>query len=295
MDIVIITTFHRPEYLSLCLEYLAKADGAHEGKEYWLFQDMRPEDEHRNKMQLDWTREVIEKSPVPLRVIRRAPHTFPGNSYNTLEAYKEAYESSARFVHLVEDDCLVSSDYFRWHESIQEKEKGLLCSVGYRCIRNSAARKDISDPAAYFLSGKDYASVGVCWRREELGPIVEHARPEYYAESQIYLDNRFPQDIYSGWFSEQDGCIMRVLHERKKNVAWAYAPRTFHFGGYGYHRFGKRPDGQLADKVRTLRSWIHDGALLKQMFPDFGDMEPMSEDLNYEWSSEELHCVQRFE
>ena len=295
MDIVIITAYMRPEYLSLCLEYLSKATGARDDKQYWLCQDMRPEDQHRNKMQLDWTREVVEKSPLPLRYIQRAPHMFPGNSYNTLEAYKEAYGTTSRFVYLVEDDCLVSPDYFLWHEAVQEKEKGLLCSVGYRCIRNSQARTDVSDPSAFFLSSKDFASIGVCWRREELAPVVEHARPEYYSNSQSYLDNRFPADIYSGWFGEQDGCIMRVLHEQKKNVAWAYVPRAFHFGGYGYHRFGRRPDGQLAEKVRTLRSWIHDGEMLKTMFPDFGDMEPMPTEPMPAWSADDLHCVQRFE
>ena len=178
MDIVLIPAYFRPEYLSLCLEYLSKAEGARDDKQYWICQDFRHADEHRYGVQLRWTKEVIEKSPLPVRYIERRPHEYPGNSYNTLEAYKEAHATNARFVYLVEDDCLVTEDYFRWHEAIQEKENAILCSVGYRCIRNGEARKDITDPGAYFVSSRDFASVGVCWKRERLGPVVAHARPE---------------------------------------------------------------------------------------------------------------------
>lgn len=292
-DIALITTYFRPEFLSLCLEYLSKAEGARDNKEYWIFNDFRFEDEHRHSNDLRWTKEVLEKSPLPYRFIQREPHNYAGNSYNTLEAYKEAYATDARFVYLIEDDVLVTPDYFLWHEAIQEKESDALCSVGYRCIRNSAARKDISDAGSYFTSKKDYASVGVCWRREHLKEIVDHATPEYYANMGGYLDSRFPQDIFSGWFHEQDGLVMRVMHEQNAFVAWSFVPRCFHMGGYGYHRFGKRPDGQLQNKIDTLRGWIYDGAKLKEMFPDFNDMEPYDDRLNKPFT--ELVKMEHFE
>ena len=295
-DIVLITSYMRPEFLSLCLEYLSKAEGARDGKEFWLCHDFRKDDDHRHTADLRWLNEVIENSPLPLRVVRRAPHMFPGNSYNTLEAYKEAYETKAEKVFLVEDDCLVTEDFFRWHEAVQTAEPNLMCSVGYRCIRNSEARKDVTDPAAFFVSARDYASIGVCWRREELGPVVEHARPEYYANPGNYLDTRFPSDVYSGWYHEQDGAIMRILHEQKKYVAWSYVPRIYHVGNIGYHRpSGVRANGQLRDKIQTLRSWIHDANMLKIVAPDFGDIEPVPTEPTPAWSAEDLYCVQRFE
>ena len=122
MDIVLIPAYMRPEYLSLCLEYLAAAEGARVGKEFWVIQDMRQHDEHRFNVQLRWTKEVLDNSPLPVRYIFRQPHNYAGNSYNTLEAYKEAYGTEARFTYLVEEDVLVTPDFFRWHEAVQSTE-----------------------------------------------------------------------------------------------------------------------------------------------------------------------------
>ena len=294
-DIVLIPAYMRPEYLTLCLEHLAAAEGSRENKEYWVCQDMRPDDEHRCKMQLLWTKEVLDNSPLPVRYIQRKPHGWGGNSYNTMEAYKEAYGTEARYVYLVEEDCVVSSDFFKWHESIQEKENPM-CSIGYRCARNSQVRRDISDPTAYFLSSVDYASIGVAWRREELTPVIEHAVTEFYANPGPYLDNRFPGDVYSGWFHEQDGAIMRVMHERKDVTAWAYMPRTFHIGNIGYHRpNGRRGEGQLKSKIEFLRGWIHSAERIKEVAPDFGDIEPVPVETTASWLTEDLHCVERFD
>ena len=298
MDVVLIPCYFRPEFLSLCLEYLSRAQGARDNKEYWICQDLRHEDVHRYSIQYRWTQEVIEKSPLPVRYIERRPHLFAGNSYNTLEAYKEAYErTDVGLVYLVEEDVVVSEDFFRWHEAIQEKEPDILCSIGYRCIRNSEADHTIQDPSAYFVSARDFASIGVGWRRERLGAVIEHARPEYYWNQGKYLDERYPGDIYSGWYHEQDGAIMRVMHEEKRFTAWPLGrPRAFHIGNIGYHRPGGiRGDGQLKDKIAFVRSWIHDRERIKLVAPDFGDIEPVPTEPVPEWSKEDLHCVQRFD
>lgn len=293
MDIVLIPAYFRPEFLALCLEYLSKAEGARDNKEYWVCQDFREHDDARHSIEARWTKDVIESSPLPVRFVQRKPHNFPGNSYNTLEAYKDAYMTDARFVYLVEEDVIVTPDFFLWHEAIHTVEPETMCSIGYRCSRNPEVRKDISDPSAYFTSRKDYASIGVCWRREHLDVVVEHAHPGYYMNMGGYLDARFPRDVYSGWFHEQDGAIMRVMHEQYAFTCWPVNPRAFHVGGYGYHRpGGRRPDGQLTAKIDTLRQWIHDAEILKVVAPDFGDIEPVPQDMHYSW--EKLHKVQEF-
>lgn len=294
MDIVIVPCYMRPEYLSLCLEYLSKAEGAHEGKEYWLCQDFRRDDESRYKMQMQWTREVIEKSPLPVRYIQRKPHNFAGNSYNTLEAYWEAYQTDARYVYLVEEDCLVTPDHFIWHEAIQQKEPDTMCSIAYRCSRNNEAKTDITDAGSYFTSSRDYASIGVCWKRERLAPIVAHAKFEYYDSPGHYLDSNFPEDIYSGWFHEQDGAAMRIMHREKAFTTWAYVPRVYHMGWYGYHRpSGRAPSGQLQIKIDAIREQLGDRERLKISAPDFGDIEPYDATLNVPFES--LHKEQHFE
>lgn len=281
MDIILIPAYYRPEYLSLCLEYLDRAEGSRDDKEYWICQDYRPEDCHRFNMQERWTQEVIEKSPLPVRFIRRKAHEFPGNSCNTLAAYKEAYDTDAQFVYLVEEDVLVTPDFFLWHEAVQAKEDAVMCSIAYRCSRNTEARKDVEDPSAYFTTARDYASIGVCWRRSRLGPIVKHATPDYYGDQTGYILRTFPGNRFSGDFCEQDGLIMRVMWEQRAFTAWPYIPRSYHMGWYGYHRpNGVRPDGQLQNKVMSLREHIQSPDRLKLAAPDFGDIEPYREDLN---------------
>ena len=281
MDIVLIPAYMRPEYLSLCLEYLAAAEGARDNKEYWVCQDMRQHDEHRFNVQLRWTKEVLDNSPLPVRYIKRQPHSYAGNSYNTLEAYKETYGTEARFVYLVEEDVFVTPDFFRWHEAAQSAEPDAMCSIAYRCSRNHEAKTDITDASSYFTTARDYASIGVCWPRRALAPIVAHSQDGYYADQTGYIQRTFPGNRFAGDFCEQDGLIMRCMWETRGFTVWPYVPRAYHLGWFGYHRpNGKRPDGQLADKVRAIREQISDRAALKIVAPDFGDIEPYNATLN---------------
>jgi hypothetical protein len=295
VDIVLIPAYMRPEYLSLCLEFLSKADGAKNDKEYWVCQDMRFHDEHRFNMQLRWTKEVLDKSPLPVRYIVRKPHSYAGNSYNTLEAYKQAYEETdARFIYLVEEDVLVTPDFFTWHEAVQAREPDTLCSIAYRCSRNHEAKTDITDAGAYFTSARDYASIGVCWKRERLAPLAPHARDAYYADQVGYIQRTFPGNRFAGDFCEQDGLIMRCMWCERAFTTWPYVPRAYHFGWFGYHRpNGRRPDGQLDVKVQAIRSQICDRTALKISAPDFGDIEPYDATLNVPFTT--LTKEQHFE
>lgn len=274
-DIVIVPTYYRPEYLHLCLEHLMNA-GAANDKRIWLCQDMRFEDQHRHQIEERWLDELLsfwrERLPIELR--RRKQHGFAGNSCNVMEAYKEAYDTDARFVYLVEEDVLVTPDFFRWHEAVAALGPHF-CSIAYRCSRNGDARTDISNPQAYFTTARDYASIGVCWRRETLGPIVAHANPEYYRDMEAYILKTFPGNRFAGDFCEQDGLIMRVMWEQRGVTVWPYVPRCYHMGWYGYHRpHGIRPNGQLQEKISALRASISDPAVISQVARDFGDIEP---------------------
>lgn len=295
MDIVIIPTYLRAEYLWLCLEYLwqTQAPGP---KEFWVCEDRRENDEYTHKLQFQWTDEVLEdfRGRLNLKKIVATPHNYSGNTRNVLEAYKRAYQTDARFVYLVEDDVLVRPDFFKWHEAVQETESKTMCSVAYRCVRNNEARTDISDPEAYFTTARDYASIGVCWRRESLGPVIEHARPEYYNDLDGYIGRTFPGNRFATDFSEQDGLIMRVMWETRGFTTWPYVPRAYHMGYYGYHRTnGRRPNGFWRQKLDAIKATLHDAEQLKIVAPDFGDIEPLPRSDVAEWNS--LCRVQHFE
>ena len=252
MDIILVPTYMRPEYLFLCLERIANSERPTDS-EIWICQDFRFDDEHRHKLGIDWTNEVLDywRGRLPIKFVRRRPHGFEGNSHNVLEAYKEAFNSSARFIYLIEEDVFVQPDFFRWHEAVQA-EGDFMCSVAYRCSRNSEAATDITDPNAYFTSQRDYASIGVAWRREKLAPVIAHASTEYYRDTSAYMVRTFPGNRFAGDFSEQDGLIMRVMWETHGTVAWPYVPRAYHLGWYGYHR----PDGKLRLRLGDPETWL---------------------------------------
>lgn len=276
-DLIIIPTYLRAEYLYLCLEHLANTERTASEKEFWVVEDRRENDEHRYKMIFEWCNEVIAawSGPLKIRKFTQKPHNFVGNSFNVLQAYNWAYQSDARFVYLVEDDVLVKPDFFRWHEAVQEAEPKTMCSIAYRCSRNHEARTDVTDPAAYFTTARDYASIGVCWKRENLAPLLEHNKIAYFNDMDGYIGRTFPGNRFATDFGEQDGLIMRVMWDIRGFTSWSFIPRAFHLGFYGYHRpNGKVPNGFWQQKVGQLRAMISDPEALKIAAPDYGDIEP---------------------
>jgi hypothetical protein len=282
-DIVIITSYNRPDYLRLCLEYLSRAQGIAD-KEIWICVD-------RGRTLIREFYEVLVDFQKSLHIVTkfRPEHSYRGNSYNTLEAYKEAYQTDAKFIYLVEDDVLVQPDFFTWHESVQTCGN-FMCSVAFRCSRNAEARTDIVDPEAYFTTAKDYASIGVCWRRERLLPVIKHAVSEYYSDLEGYLTQHFQNNRFCTSFSEQDGLIMRVMGETNGVTIWPYNPRCFHIGFSGYNRLrGSRYT------TAELREIIHDPLKVAVADRDFHDIEPVPTSPVPDWSPCNLHRLQHFD
>lgn len=284
-DLLLITTYNRPDYLRVCLEYLQKADGI-DSKDIWIFVD-------RGKQLIREFYEVVNDFPnLDISVHFRAEHRYHGNSYNTLNAYVMAYEFGAKYgteyIYLVEDDVLVMPDFFRWHEAVHKMEKDIMCSVTYRCSRNAARDKKYdNDPEAYLISGQDYASIGVCWKREKLEPIVSHAKTEYFADLQGYLKKHFPQNRFNDCFTEQDGLIMRIMGETHGNTAWPFVPRCYHVGVASYNR----PRGPRLS-YQEIKEMIRDPEKIKQADRDFGDIEIVPNETP-QWNK--LYCAQRFD
>jgi len=255
-DIVLVTTFFRPEFLWVVLQSIADADGGKE-KEVWVAHDHhRVGDQPPNAE----NQEVIDHFKGVFKAFRwidRTPHAYSGNSYNCLELYKEAYRTNARFVYLIEDDILVEKDFFRWHEAVQA-EGDYFCSVAR--LHDHKSYKGSNDPTEYREDTDEYTSWGVCWRRESLKPLMEHCCDAYYSDMTRYIQRRFPQHKLGGSFTEQDGLIHRVLAEVKGVVASPCLRRANHIGITGYHRpQGYRFTGNLSQRIEQLNEAINAG------------------------------------
>lgn len=309
-DLVLIPTFARPEYLSLCLEYLAKADGAKE-KEVWISHDRHTRDNPGIGREVSLSFDVFQQhmnSFAGISFLEREPHNYVGNPLNFLELYRRAHaEEDVRYVYLVEDDVFVYPDFFRWHEAMQargvihpvpghaaQEREDFFCTVGWHCVRNPEVKPG-TDPTEYIESTRDFSSIGVCWKREKLAAFVKHATPEFYGNMGNYLARAFPgSPIPPGQWTEQAGVVTRLLHEtRNRWVAWPVARRCSHVGVSGYHRpNGFRFHGELKERVKALRAAISTEAIVG-MNKDFGgDIEPYQP--TGSWTPEQLHVIQRF-
>lgn len=294
-DLVIVPSHYRPEYLYLCLERLAQADGGR-NKCVRIYQDRHVQDDALRLAELPNIHAVVKRFNgrfTDIQYIEREPHTGVGNTRNFLEAYKRAYTDSWRYVYLVEDDVHVGPDFFKWHEAVQARGD-YFCSVAWWCIRNPL-RIVCNDPLAYLESSKDFSSIGVCWRRENLSAVACHADDEYYENPSRYVAHYFPTSpIPRGQWTEQAGLIMRVLLNGKgRVVAWADVPRVAHVGIHGYHRsLGVQFSGSLLERISKLRTISCQLDVLKTMSgrPDLKDINTLPE--VGQWNPEELYVSQ---
>jgi len=252
-DIVIVPTYDRPEMLWLCLEHLTASRGSGEVRVKVYV------DAHEGLV-LPYREEiarVVKKFPkLRTELIYRQPHSFHGNSFNVLMAYKEAYESDARYVFMVEDDILVQPDFFEWHRT-QHAQADLDCSVGVEKRPEHA----------------HYASLGVCFRRQVIAKVLPHCRPGYFGNMTSYCRSQFKP---SKWHCEQDGVWCRVLDPN--SIAWPTTPVAHHVGWYGYHRQKSvRPKGTLEERYQQVRGVLQNPALLSAWSRDFVDVTPVQD------------------
>lgn len=255
MDIVIVPTYFRPEFLYLSLEKIHEAEGS-DTKLIWIYQDRKFGDIDQFANELAETETVIEywgrAFGKRLRAFMRAENGYYGNSLNVLGAYAKAYQTDAKLVYLVEDDILITPDFFTWHESVQNSDA--FCSVAGSCDRNTLTMLDD------FLCS-EYASLGVCWKRENLAAIIEHANQDYYRNQTPYILKHFPSSHLGLKMMEQDGLIQRIMEQRHEWAMYSVPPRAFHVGVFGYHR-SIGPDnmfqGSLPERIEFYRRAVSD-------------------------------------
>jgi hypothetical protein len=251
-DIVIIPTFERPEMLWLCMDYLAACpDSQHVQIRVYVDAHIGQPQPPRAEIKT-----VLEKFPqLSIQTYLRPPHAFHGNSYNILMAYKDAYETDARYVFLIEDDVMIHPDFFAWHW-YQQTIKPLGCSIAVLKTERHGT----------------YASLGVCFRREILRSILPHCRPAYFQDMRKYCRAHFAPAKFD---CEQDGLFCRLL--RFQSIVWATtAPLAQHVGWYGYHRRKSiRPQGTLEQRYAQVKKALSNREILREWVKDFHDIYPL--------------------
>lgn len=261
-DIVIVPTFSRPEMLWFCLERLFACPETL-GLDVKVYVDA-----HANVVLPDSTKDLqrVQTMFPNAQFNWRQPHKHDGNTFNVMMAYKEAYEAGAKFIFLVEDDVIVDEEFFAWHAAAQLKFP--FCSVASRCLKGGAVQDD-------YVVSSSYASIGVCWYRDSLATVVEHATPFYFRNMSGYLNTVF-RDGRADQYTEQDGLIERIIQHNRAQVIFPQQPHCSHIGWYGYHRWNcPRPTGTLEQRYRAVRDAATNPDILKNLAKHVNDVEPV--------------------
>jgi hypothetical protein len=230
--VVLIPAFDRPEMVWLCLDHLAQCPEVRD-VEIRVCIDRRADHAPLS----EFARVVEAHADLDIELRFTPPHAHPGNSFNVLSSCRDAWRAGFGRIYLVEDDVMVSPEFFAWHERVHAEAQPS-ASVGIANPGHGA-----------------YASLGVCLPAWAVGEIMEHAVRAYFRNMRGYCQFAFPPSPFD---CEQDGLIARVLAGCV--VAWADPPIVSHVGWYGYHRRQtRRPTGTLEERYGYVRQKVDDG------------------------------------
>ena len=240
-DIVIIPTYDRPELLWLCAENLAKADGI-ESKRVIIHEDYHSDKPKSVRLQ----EEISETVEFVKRVLSsvehvQVRHTNYGCSYNFIDGWRVGLKSDAKFVYHIEDDCMVTKDYFRFAEAAHE-----LCPDAFVVCGNARPQSRTSESNLVHLTDKWFQTFALSFRREQLGKVL----------LPNYEDYKFSKHF------EFDTYVMTWMVEHGEYSVSPNRERVFCYGYFSYHMPGQRLPGKLAERVEYVRAATKDPSIL---------------------------------
>jgi hypothetical protein len=250
-DIVIVPTFDRPEFLWLCLESLLAAEGI-EDKIVMVCEDIHSDKPKGFTVEMEMlaTIRYFEKEfGFQFHYTAPVPHTTYGNSYNLLSALEEATFCENRLVYIIEDDVLITKDFFTWNEQVYEKFRPWVSCAGrlnrslnFESNGRYAMDETIKDVNACTRVKGAYMSWATCFPRTSLDLLLHSERIQ---------DQTFGPGV------EQDILIQNMMRRYGLSSLWPFVPRAYHMGWYSYHRTGGiLPQGTLEQKVNALRAVV---------------------------------------
>ena len=250
MNTVLIPAYRRPEFIWHCLQNIKLAEGA--DAMHYIFRLDHGFDPECLRVIEGWphSHEVAQT--------RRTPYQIGKQSYSLLTGYEIAASKSDGLVFMIEEDVMISRDFFRWHLAAQEAVPEAFCSIA---VANPNRRmQDAHDrPEAYYLGTGDYCSLGVCFRKEVLQKhVLPAANTTYFVNPIDYVARNFKGSPIGHAYAEQDGLIRRLQMRQGASmpIVWPWMARAYHAGYYGKNR-GAGPRGPLAERIATLTSIIY--------------------------------------
>ncbi len=266
MDIVVMPGHSRPEMFKVWSELVQKATGASEL--FYLF----CLDHGYDPKYLD----LIYDFPFECSYIEipKTNYTLGKQSNNVLNGMVSAAKHTDKLVYYLEEDIFPGVDFFRWHQEIHKREKGIYCSIATHA-NDTRYDFDINPSNYYLTSEPDYQSWGSCFRKEVIMEMIyPHFNDNYLMNPTGYCLRHFDSYL-GGRFTEQDGLIKRILEKAKLQVAFPCYPFAYHAGFYGYNRQAQIMKLPYEQKLALIKDTVFDIEKMLKMAAPFTDSVPV--------------------
>lgn len=252
MNYVLIPCFSRPEMLHWCCEQIKKADGAKDFHYVFKMDYGYQSDLHT----------IIDRFPFSCERIKTIRHKWQDTkqSFNVLDGYEFCAKRTDEFVFMIEEDIMISNDFFTWHEAVHNSVHNLFCSIAVNNPNRLVIRLQ-PELNEFYTTTNDYCSLGVCYRKEVLlQQVMPFCMPAYFSRCVQFVLEHFPDSSLHSSFSEQDGLIRRIQERLgpRMPIAYPYIPRAYHAGFYGKNRRKPIYSPTLDSRINLVGSIIFD-------------------------------------
>lgn len=265
-EVCLVPVFDRPEFTILCMEHVHKNPDISQ-IDFVFAVDLRI----GGSVHDDLFRVLARFDGSNVGVKFAKAHEYRGNSYNLLTAVQDACDKGYDLIHLLEEDVMVSNDYFRWHREAHK-------------LGDFFATVASKSPRTFPVSGKslelcydacDYAPYGVSFNAKQVKEhLLGHLSEAYFSDMIGYVQSNFPHHRFASAFPEQDGLIYRIVTTQNLKCCFPTVPRCYHAGFYGYNRRSSQLKGTLETKIAAIRAILHDKESLNALSWEFPDLEP---------------------
>lgn len=224
--IVIIPCHSRPEFLSVCLEYIQKADNADQNEYVFCM------DGGYDKKYL----EVIADFPLTNCTVELTDNNYESRiSFNALNSL--VMVSHNDLMCYLEEDIIIGKSFFTFAECIHNQEPDIFEVIMSRNLNSADAVSD--DTESYYVkeNTNDHQYYGNVFKGAMIKKyLADHLTDEYLNDTTGYCLKHFPKTALNPNFSELDGLTRRIIEKEHLQVAFPDIPRCFHAGFTGAHR-----------------------------------------------------------
>ncbi len=226
-DIVIISVYNRAEMLKLCLEHLSRCPDIND-KEVWVYEDQVGNKSSEIQNEIECVISGISPTFKNFWHIKHAAHDGPAWD-NIFEALHRANDLKPNFIHFLEDDVMVTQDYFRWTEQAHRQFQPFITNG------DNPWKSMSNDPLAVILSHSECHVHAGCISSENLKKVLNESR-------------RYPRH----W----EEILQNYIIKNKQLIVSPSIPRAFDCGYYGENKPSKMLAGNLTEKIQEVHKQI---------------------------------------